>query len=72
MENNGGSDNCTDKFDNDFDGDIDCRDADCSSLPVCTTAAPVLSPPFAVMLALLLTLVGLVGLARSRQQRLQA
>jgi hypothetical protein len=72
MENAGGIANCSDGFDNDFDGLIDCRDPNCSNLPVCTTAAPVMSPPFAIVLAVLLSLVGLLGLARSRQQRVQA
>jgi hypothetical protein len=70
MENAGGIVNCADGFDNDFDGDIDCADSDCASLPLCNTAAPALSPPAMVLLAVLLSLVGLVGLARSRQREL--
>lgn len=69
MENVGGNANCSDGFDNDFDGLIDCADPDCANIPPCNAVAPVMSPPAALLLAVLLSLVGLFGLARSRQQR---
>jgi MYXO-CTERM domain-containing protein len=68
MENVGGNDNCSDDFDNDFDGRIDCADPDCANIPPCSSAAPVMSPPATVLMAVLLALVGLLGVARSRQR----
>jgi hypothetical protein len=48
---------------------IDCDDPDCQNIAPCSAVAPVMSPPAAMLLAVLLTLVGLIGLARSRQQQ---
>jgi len=68
MENVGGNDNCSDNFDNDMDGPVDCADPDCANIPPCSTAAPVMSAPATILMTVLLSLVGLLGMARSRQR----
>jgi hypothetical protein len=67
MENVGGNDNCSDDFDNDQDGFTDCADPDCANIDPCGAVAPAVSPPGTVLLAILLSLVGLIGLARARR-----
>jgi hypothetical protein len=53
-------------MDNDGDGLIDCNDPNCNGRPACLASAPAMSPPNTLLLAVLLTLVGLIGLARMR------
>jgi hypothetical protein len=36
--------NCTDGYDNDFDGRFDCDDTDCSADPACTPSARYMAP----------------------------
>jgi MYXO-CTERM domain-containing protein len=65
-ESDGGLQFCIDGIDNDNNGSTDCADEACASLPLCTATAPAASPPGMIMLALMLALIGLLGLSRSR------
>jgi len=65
FEDEGGDANCSDNFDNDFDGRIDCADEDCADVFPCSAPqAPVMAPPTLLLLIIVLTLIGVFGMAR--------
>jgi hypothetical protein len=64
FENEGGDVNCSDEFDNDFDGATDCDDSDCDMAFPCVSPAPAMGPPMILILVLVLTVIGLFGMAR--------
>ena len=57
---------CIDGIDNDNDGLIDCADPDCQDQPPCARIVPTMGPNGTVVLAVVLSVVGLLGLARLR------
>jgi hypothetical protein len=59
-----GDELCNDGVDNDFDDDVDCDDAFCETLPLCTIPTPVMSPQLVLGLVALLLLVAAWGLGR--------
>lgn len=71
FENQAGNGACSDGFDNDNNGFVDCEDQACLTVPSCSAVAPVMSPPSALLLAVLLSLVGLLGVARARRASAQ-
>jgi len=68
FEDAGGPRFCNDSIDNDGDHLIDCADPDCKHIPPCGADAPVMSMPIVGVLVIILSLVGLLGLARVRQR----
>ncbi len=68
-EDTGGASACSDGIDNDGDGLTDCADPDCANTPPCAPAAPALSPRLVVVLALTLSVVGMLGLWAQRRSR---
>jgi hypothetical protein len=67
-ENTAGDFGCTDLFDNDDDGMIDCADPDCAAVFPCSNIAPTMSTPMTGILAATLALVGLLGVSRARRR----
>jgi len=56
-------------IDNDNNGLTDCADPACFGVPPCTAAAPLLSPTMLVVMALTLSLVGVLTVTRARRRR---
>jgi hypothetical protein len=69
FENAGGDQFCRDGIDNDNNGLIDCADPACTGVPPCTSAAPLLSPKMLVVMALTLSVVGVLSVTRVRRRR---
>ena len=67
-ENSAGAQACSDGFDNDFDGLVDCADPDCFGVPPCGAPAPTLSQGMTVLLAVLMATMGVGALARLRRR----
>jgi len=67
-ENSAGAQACSDGFDNDFDGLVDCADPDCFGVPPCGAPAPALSQRMMVFLAVMLAAIGVGALARLRRR----
>ena len=63
-------DQCGNHIDDDGDGLIDCADPDCALSPLCRKPTPAMSHEAILLLAVGLTLIGLL-LVRSRQRRRQ-
>ncbi len=57
---------CTDGIDNNNAGRTDCADPTCANILPCHTPAPLLSPRMIVALVAALSVVGLIGLARTK------
>jgi hypothetical protein len=65
-ENGAGAFACSDNFDNDNDGRVDCADPDCTQDPRCSAPVPVTGTSGNWFLAAILGLLGLFSLLRWR------
>jgi hypothetical protein len=66
-ENSAGAQACSDGFDNDSDGLVDCADSDCFGVPPCGAAVPTLSQRMMVFLVVVLAAIGVGALVRLRR-----